>query len=150
MVLGLPKAPFWGAAAVAIGLAALAQLAIFVSELTSYLGNPGQRLRDMVPPTLMVAAVVITVTVPFVLPVVLSIGFDPIWWGIVTLTLVEIGMITPPIGMNVFVMKAVVGNRVKLSTLFGGVLPFLAADLFRMVLLIAFPAISLWLGGVLS
>ena len=95
-----------------------------------------------------VAAVVITV--PFVLPVILSMGFDPIWWGIVTLTLVEIGMITPPIGMNVFVMKAVVGNRVKLSTIFGGVLPFLAADLFRMVLLIAFPAISLWLGGVLS
>lgn len=95
-----------------------------------------------------VAAVVITV--PFVLPIILSMGFDPIWWGIVTLTLVEIGMITPPIGMNVFVMKAVVGNRVRLSTIFGGVLPFLAADMLRMVLLIAFPAISLWLGGVLN
>lgn len=95
-----------------------------------------------------VAAVVITV--PFVLPIILSMGLDPVWWGIVTLTLVEIGMITPPIGMNVFVMKAVVGNRVGLPTIFRGVMPFLAADSLRMVLLIAFPAISLWLGGVLG
>lgn len=95
-----------------------------------------------------VAAVVITV--PFVLPIILTMGLDPVWWGIVTLTLVEIGMITPPIGMNVFVMKAVVGNRVGLPTIFRGVMPFLAADSLRMVLLIAFPAISLWLGGVLG
>ena len=95
-----------------------------------------------------VAAVV--VTVPFVLPIILSMGFDPIWWGVVTLTLVEIGMISPPIGMNVFVMKAVVGDQVKISTIFGGVMPFLAADLLRMVLLIAFPVLSLWLVGVLS
>jgi len=95
-----------------------------------------------------VAAVV--VTVPFVLPIILSMGFDPIWWGIVTLTLVEIGMISPPIGMNVFVMKAVVGDRVKISTIFRGVMPFLAADIFRMVLLIAFPAISLWLVELLA
>lgn len=95
-----------------------------------------------------VAAVVITV--PFVLPIILSMGFDPIWWGVVTLTLVEIGMITPPIGMNVFVMKAVLGNRVGLPTIFRGVMPFLAADLIRMVLLIVFPGISLWLGGMLE
>jgi tripartite ATP-independent transporter DctM subunit len=95
-----------------------------------------------------VAAVV--VTVPFVLPIILSMGFDPIWWGVVTLTLVEIGMISPPIGMNVFVMKAVVGDQVKISTIFRGVMPFLAADLLRMVLLIAFPVLSLWLVGVLS
>jgi tripartite ATP-independent transporter DctM subunit len=95
-----------------------------------------------------VAAVVITV--PFVLPIILSMGFDPIWWGVVTLTLVEIGMITPPIGMNVFVMKAVLGNRVGLPTIFRGVMPFLMADLIRMVLLIVFPGISLWLGGMLE
>lgn len=95
-----------------------------------------------------VAAVV--VTVPFVLPIILAMGLDPVWWGVVTLTLVEIGMITPPIGMNVFVMKSVVGNRVGLRTIFAGVMPFLAADLLRMVLLIAFPSISLWLGGVLE
>lgn len=95
-----------------------------------------------------VAAVVITV--PFVLPIVLAMGFDPIWWGVVTLTLVEIGMITPPIGMNVFVMKAVVGNQVGLPTIFRGVVPFLAADLLRMVLLIVFPSISLWLVRLLG
>ncbi|MFC3723041.1 TRAP transporter large permease [Neoaquamicrobium sediminum] len=95
-----------------------------------------------------VAAVVITV--PFVLPIILSMGFDPIWWGVVTLTLVEIGMITPPIGMNIFVMKAVVGNLVRLETIFRGVMPFLAADMLRLVLLIAFPSLSLWLGTVLE
>lgn len=95
-----------------------------------------------------VAAVVITV--PFVLPIILSMGFDPVWWGVVTLTLVEIGMITPPIGMNVFVMKAVVGNHVSLNKIFLGVMPFLAADMLRMVLLIAFPSLSLWLGTVLK
>lgn len=95
-----------------------------------------------------VAAVV--VTVPFVLPIILSMGFDPIWWGIVTLTLVEIGMISPPIGMNVFVMKAVVGDAARISTIFRGVMPFLVADMLRMVLLVAFPVISLWLVGVLA
>lgn len=90
-----------------------------------------------------VAAVVITV--PFVLPIILSMGLDPIWWGVVTLTFVEIGMITPPIGMNVFVMKAMVGNRIQLSTIFAGVMPFLAADFVRMILMISFPSISLWL-----
>lgn len=95
-----------------------------------------------------VAAVVITV--PFVIPIILALQMDLIWWGVVTLTLVEIGMITPPIGMNVFVMKSLVGDRVSLATIFRGVMPFLAADLVRMTLLIAFPAISLWLGTVLG
>ncbi|WP_050475440.1 TRAP transporter large permease subunit [Pannonibacter phragmitetus] len=95
-----------------------------------------------------VAAVVITV--PFVLPIILSMELDPIWWGIVTLTIVEIGMITPPIGMNVFVMKAVVGDAARISTIFRGVMPFLVADMLRMVLLVAFPVISLWLVGVLA
>lgn len=59
-------------------------------------------------------------------------------------------MITPPLGMNVFVMRSVVGERLKLSHIFKGVTPFLAADLVRITLLVAFPSISLWLPSVLN
>ena len=93
-----------------------------------------------------VAALV--VTVPFVIPIIAAMDLDLIWWGVITLTLVEIGMITPPIGMNVFVLKSVLGIKASITTIFRGVLPFLAADMVRLVLLMVFPAISLWLGGV--
>ncbi len=94
-----------------------------------------------------VAALV--VTVPFVIPIIAAMDLDLIWWGVITLTLVEIGMITPPIGMNVFVLKSVLGAKASISTIFRGVLPFLAADMVRLTLLMVFPAISLWLGSVL-
>ncbi|ARP97893.1 TRAP transporter large permease subunit [Pseudorhodoplanes sinuspersici] len=94
-----------------------------------------------------VAALIITV--PFVVPIISALGYDLIWWGVVTLTLVEIGMITPPIGMNVFVMKSLVGKEVPISTIFKGVVPFLIADSIRLLLLILFPVITLWLPTVL-
>ena len=95
-----------------------------------------------------VAALV--VTVPFVIPIILAMEYDLIWWGIVTLALVEIGMITPPIGMNVFVMKSLVRDEVSITTIFRGVLPFLAADMVRLILLITFPALTLWLPAQLQ
>ena len=95
-----------------------------------------------------VAALV--VTVPFVIPIILAMDLDLIWWGIVTLALVEIGMITPPIGMNVFVMKSLVRDEVSITTIFRGVMPFLAADMVRLILLITIPALTLWLPGILQ
>jgi len=89
------------------------------------------------------------ITIPFVFPLILSYGYDPIWWGILTVMVIEIGMITPPIGMNVFVMKAMLPNT-KLSTIYAGVGPFIAADILRLGILIAFPAISLWLVNILN
>ncbi|KGF71248.1 C4-dicarboxylate ABC transporter permease [Hoeflea sp. BAL378] len=82
------------------------------------------------------------ITIPFVFPLILSYGYDPIWWGILTVMVIEIGMITPPIGMNVFVMKAMLPDT-KLSTIYAGVGPFILADLVRLGILIAFPALSL-------
>ncbi|HPD93842.1 MAG: TRAP transporter large permease [Rhodobacter sp.] len=82
------------------------------------------------------------ITIPFVYPLILGYGYDPIWWGILTVMVIEIGMITPPIGMNVFVMKAML-PRTRLSTIYAGVAPFIVADLIRLGLLIAFPAVSL-------
>jgi len=95
-----------------------------------------------------VAALV--VTVPFVIPIIVAMEYDLIWWGIVTLALVEIGMITPPIGMNVFVMKSLVRDEVSITTIFRGVMPFLAADMVRLILLISLPALTLWLPGLLQ
>lgn len=92
----------------------------------------------------------ILVTTPLVIPLIIGMDYDLVWWGVVTLSLVEIGMITPPLGMNVFVMRSVVGDRLPLATIFRGVVPFLAADLVRIILLVVFPAITLWLPSVLK
>ncbi|MBA1146587.1 TRAP transporter large permease [Ectothiorhodospiraceae bacterium WFHF3C12] len=88
-------------------------------------------------------------TVPFVFPVVTHLGFDPIWFGIVLVTVIELGLITPPIGMNLFVIHA--ANRdFPLQRIMAGVLPFVLADVVRLGLLLAFPAIALWLPRVLG
>lgn len=92
----------------------------------------------------------VLVTTPLVVPLILGMNYDLIWWGVVTLSLVEIGMITPPLGMNVFVMRSVVGNRLELATIFKGVVPFLIADVIRITLLVCFPVITLWLPSLLS
>jgi TRAP-type C4-dicarboxylate transport system permease large subunit len=82
--------------------------------------------------------------VPIIFPVITALGFDPIWFGIVIVMTVELGLIHPPVGMNVFVIKSVVKD-VSFTTIFKGVLPFVATDLVRLVILIAFPVIALWL-----
>jgi len=93
---------------------------------------------------LMDAMAMIILTVPIVFPVVTALGFDPIWFGIIIVMTVELGLIHPPVGMNVFVIKSVIKD-VSMSTIFAGVLPFVATDLVRLVLLIAFPVIATWL-----
>lgn len=93
---------------------------------------------------LMDAMAMIILTVPIIFPVIVHLGFDPIWFGIVIVMTVELGLIHPPVGMNVFVIKSVV-KEVSFTTIFKGVLPFVATDLVRLVILIAFPVIALWL-----
>ncbi len=87
-----------------------------------------------------IAAMILTT--PFVYPLMMGFGFDPIWWGIVMVMVIEIGMITPPIGMNVFVISGV-ARDIPLRTIFRGIVPFLYADLVRLALVIAFPSIAL-------
>src|SRR5947208_1714139 len=72
------------------------------------------------------------------------IGFDPIWFGVIIVMTVELGLIHPPVGMNVFVIKSVVKD-VSFATIFRGVIPFVATDLIRLVILIAFPLLATWL-----
>lgn len=88
----------------------------------------------------------IILMVPILYPVITSLGFDPIWFGIIVVVAVELGMITPPIGINVFVIRSVAPD-VALGTIFKGVMPFVAADLVRLALLILFPALVLFLPG---
>lgn len=93
---------------------------------------------------LMDALAMIILTVPIIFPVIQQLGFDPIWFGVIIVMTVELGLIHPPVGMNIFVIKSVVDD-VKISTIFYGVLPFIITDIVRLILLIAFPILALWL-----
>ena len=95
---------------------------------------------------LMDAMAMIILTVPIIFPVITSLGFDPVWFGVIIVMTVELGLIHPPVGMNVFVIKTVVKD-VSFSTIFLGVIPFVLTDITRLVVLIVFPAIALWLPG---
>jgi TRAP-type C4-dicarboxylate transport system permease large subunit len=86
----------------------------------------------------------ILLTVPFVFPLVAELQIDPIWFGILLVTVVELGLITPPIGMNLFVLR-VVADDLPLRTIIRGILPFILADIVRLAILLAIPALSLWL-----
>ena len=97
---------------------------------------------------LMDAMAMIILTVPIVFPVVTAMGFDPIWFGIIIVMTVELGLIHPPVGMNVFVIKTAVKD-VSFTTIFKGVLPFIATDILRLVILISFPTIALYLPSLM-
>ncbi|MEQ9345248.1 MAG: TRAP transporter large permease [Thalassospira sp.] len=88
----------------------------------------------------------ILIFVPLFAPIVASQGFDLVWFGILIIIVTEIALITPPMGMNVFVMKSVLPN-VPVLRIFRGLVPFITVDIVRLVLLVAFPAITLWLGS---
>lgn len=94
-----------------------------------------------------VAAMVLTL--PFVFPLILHLGFDPIWFGVINVMVIEIGMITPPIGINVFVLHGM-APKIPLTQIFRGIVPFLIADVAKLALLTAFPALALWLPSVLG
>ena len=87
------------------------------------------------------------VTLPFVLPLITGMGYSPVWWGIINVVVIEIGMITPPIGLNVFVLHGVAPD-IPLGVIFRGILPFLAADISRLIILVIFPSLTLWLPGL--
>jgi tripartite ATP-independent transporter DctM subunit len=86
----------------------------------------------------------VLLTMPVFFPVIVHLGFDPVWFGIIIVCVVEIGLISPPVGMNMFVLKTLL-PEVPTGTVFRGVMPFMWADVLRLAILVAFPAISLWL-----
>jgi C4-dicarboxylate transporter DctM subunit len=90
----------------------------------------------------------ILLTVPVLFPLVVHLGFDPLWFGILVVVVVEIGLISPPVGMNLFVLRTLLPH-VSTGTLYRGVMPFVVADMIRLAVLIAFPVLSTWLPSVL-
>jgi C4-dicarboxylate transporter, DctM subunit len=93
---------------------------------------------------LMDAMAMIILTVPIIFPVIVELGFDPIWFGVIVVMTVELALIHPPVGMIVFVIKSVVKD-VSFATILRGVVPFIITDLIRLVMLVAFPILATWL-----
>ncbi|MEZ5855981.1 MAG: TRAP transporter large permease [Hyphomicrobiaceae bacterium] len=93
---------------------------------------------------------IMLLTLPVFLPAMDKLGVNLIWYGVLMTKLLEIGLITPPVGLNVFVIKGIVGNIMTTETIFKGILWFLVADIFCVVLLIAFPEITLYLPRLLQ
>ena len=93
---------------------------------------------------------IMLLTLPVFLPVVDSLGINLIWYGVLMTKLLEIALITPPVGLNVFVIKGIVGDLMRTETIFKGILWFLVADFFVVALMIGFPDITLWLPSLLD
>lgn len=94
-----------------------------------------------------IAAVMITL--PFVLPIIAKLGYDVVWWGIVNVVVIELGMIIPPIGIIVFILHGM-APQIPLSKIYRGVTPFIIADMVVLLLLTLFPSIALWLPHMLA
>lgn len=84
-------------------------------------------------------------TLPIVFPIVVKLGYDPIWFGVVLMKLLEIAAVTPPVGLNVFALKSVAGDETTIEEIYRGIWPFVVCDLIVLVLLILFPRIVLFL-----
>lgn len=91
---------------------------------------------------------IVLLTVPIFYPLILKLGFDPIWFGILVTRMTEIGLITPPVGLNVYIIKGI--SDVPMGTIFKGITPFLIADLCEVALLIAIPELSLFLPSLMK
>ena len=89
---------------------------------------------------------IMLLTVPIFFPIVTGLGYDPVWFGILVVCVIEIGLISPPFGMNLFVARAVV-PQVTIGEIYRGVMPFIGADIVRLAILLAFPGITLLLTG---
>ena len=98
--------------------------------------------------TVMEELTMVLLTIPLFFPIVLSLGFDPIWFGVLIVMVVQIGLISPPVGMNLFVLNALLPD-VGLLTILRGCWPFVLSMVLMLVLLIAFPQLSLWLPSLM-
>lgn len=93
---------------------------------------------------------ILLVTLPVLLPLWKAADMDMVWLGVIAVKLLEIGLLTPPVGLNAFVLKSVIGDQVPLATIFRGLGWFIAVELLLVALLVAFPSISLWLPRLMA
>ena len=99
--------------------------------------------------TVMEELTMVLLTIPLFFPIVTALGFDPVWFGVLIVMIVQIGLISPPVGMNLFVINTLL-PKVGLSNIFKGCWPFVVVMIFVLGLLIAFPQISLWLPSLMK
>ncbi|MFL5000558.1 MAG: TRAP transporter large permease subunit [Xanthobacteraceae bacterium] len=90
----------------------------------------------------------VLITVPVFQPLVTKFGYDPVWFAIVVVVMVEVGLIHPPVGMNLFVIQAQ-APQVKITSIYRGIIPFLIAPMILIVLMFLFPGLALWLPKLL-
>ena len=93
---------------------------------------------------------IMVMTLPVMFPIMTSVGYDPIWLGVIAIKLAEISLITPPVGLNVYVVRSASPVKLRLEEVFAGVTPFLIMDVFTLALLIAFPSIVLFLPSLMG
>ena len=98
----------------------------------------------------MAPVAIMMITLPIFTPSIVALGFDPVWFGVITLLNLEIGQVSPPFGMGLFVMKGVVSVDTTMADIYRAVLPFIGCDLFAILLIIGFPSIALWLPRLMS
>ena len=89
------------------------------------------------------------ITLPFVLPIITALGYDPIWWGVINVVIIELGLIVPPIGLIVFVLHGM-APQISLKAIYRGVTPFIAADVLLLTLLTLVPGIAMWLPKLIA
>ena len=90
----------------------------------------------------------ILITLPLILPIIVNLGYDPLWWGVICLIQVEMALIHPPMGIIVFLLHAI-APKISMGTIYRGVVPFLVADFAVLIILILLPGIVLWLPHIL-
>jgi tripartite ATP-independent transporter DctM subunit len=127
------------------------ELASFIAglEMNRYIILGGIILFYIFLGTFMPDIVIIMLTVPIIFPVIVALGFDPIWFGIIIVTMCEMGQITPPVAINVYILAGI-AKDIPMSTIFQGLVPFLIADIFHVALLVAFPQIALFIPGMMK
>jgi len=92
---------------------------------------------------------IFALTLPIVFPIIVNLGYDPIWFGVITLKLSEIAAVTPPVGLNVYALKGVAGKGTSIEEIFVGIWPFVLCDIIVLALLLIFPQITLWLPNLM-
>ena len=88
----------------------------------------------------------ILVTIPIVYPIVVALGFDPLWFGVALVILVEMALLTPPVGMNVYIIHGL-SRQYPISDVFIGIIPFFVMMIIGLIIITAFPGLSTWLPG---
>jgi TRAP-type C4-dicarboxylate transport system permease large subunit len=100
--------------------------------------------------TFMESMTIIMITLPIYMPIIKALGFSPLWFGAIMLLSLEMGITTPPFGLVLFVVKGVAPKYVTMMDVYKAGIPFLLCDLVVIILLLAFPALALWLPGLIS